>query len=67
MRFDGEIADLDKAVAIADRWGYGNLIAYLREKWADKLLKNGLKDPYAAGLGAWMDKKQAKIYAKDKQ
>lgn len=65
MRFEGEEEDLIKAKEIADKWGYGNLIAFLRENWADNLVEHGL-DPYAAGLGACMDKHQAKIYSKNK-
>lgn len=35
-RFRGETADLEIAVAIGERWGFGNLIQRLEQAWAEK-------------------------------
>jgi len=37
MRFAGEEEDLSRAVEIAERWGYGNLIDKLQTAWSKKL------------------------------
>lgn len=34
-RFRGETADLGVAVAIGERWGYGNVIQRLEKAWAE--------------------------------
>ena len=65
MRFKGEMEALAKAVPIAEEWGYGNLIAFLQCKWADKLMEGGI-EPYAAAFGAFMTKGEARIFEKEK-
>lgn len=35
----GERDDIRMVLRIADQWGYGNLIAWLRTAWAAKLIK----------------------------
>lgn len=37
MRFPGEETDITKVIAIAERWGYGNLIDCLKTAWSKKL------------------------------
>jgi len=37
MRFRGELDDLDKLKLIADKWGYGNAISFLKDAWSKKL------------------------------
>ena len=65
MRFKGEMEALTKALRIAENWGYGNLICFLQCKWAEKLMEDGL-EPYAAALGAFMTKGEARIFHKEK-
>ena len=65
MRFKEEMKALAKAVPIAEEWGYGNLITFLQCEWAEKLMKDGI-EPYAAALGAFMTKSEAKIFEKEK-
>lgn len=49
-RFAGEQDDLDKAIAIGERWGFGNVIDVLKTAWSERLQDTGLpKDAADAG------------------
>lgn len=45
--YDGEKKAVEQAIAIADEFGYGNLIAHLQSAWAVKLIKSGLSQDAA--------------------
>lgn len=66
-RFEEEVLDLEKASKIGEKWGFGNLIHFLQRKWADMLAEKYKLDPETAALGAWMDEKDARIYAFEKK
>lgn len=40
--FNGEKEDVLKVLQIAEKWGYGNLIAHLKHEWAKKLMADGI-------------------------
>ena len=62
MRFKGEKQDLEYVHSIANKWGYGNLIQFLKEKWALHLMQDGISAE-AAALGAEMNKREAKLFS----
>lgn len=37
MRFEGEEADLSRTVEVAEKWGYGNVIDWLKTAWSKKM------------------------------
>lgn len=37
MRFDGETEDLEAAAQIGKKWGYGNVIHWLKDAWSQEL------------------------------
>lgn len=39
MIFEGEIQSVKQVIEIADKYGYGNLIAHLKQRWALKLIE----------------------------
>ena len=47
MIFKQEKENIKQVLAIADKWGYGNLIALLQRGWIEKLKKDGLDEETA--------------------
>ncbi len=62
-RFQSEIEDLEIVRKIANKWGHGNCIQYLKHSWAEILHKNGLPKK-ASALGAGMCKEESKMFEK---
>lgn len=48
MTLPGEKDAVDRAVAIASMYGFGNLIAHLKAAWRDKLMAEGLSEEAAS-------------------
>lgn len=63
MRFKGEMKKLETVASIASEIGYGNCIQYLRNKWADHLVKGGMGKE-AAAIACGMTKAEVKTYVK---
>lgn len=67
MRSAKEIYDLDTIGVLADEWGYGNVIHFLQNRWADMLMKKWGMTPTAAGIGAGLSENNLKQYILSKK
>jgi hypothetical protein len=63
MRSAEELKALEMVGEIGEAYGFGNCIQYLKNMWADKLVKQGIK-PFHAAQAAGMCEADAKIYEK---
>jgi len=50
--FPGEVEAVKKVIEIADTYGYGNLIAHLKQRWAKKLMLGNERLDYEQALKA---------------
>lgn len=64
MRGNGELEDLDVTDKIAQKWGYGNVLQYLQNCWADLMVKKYHMSKEDAASAARMSKSDTEIYKK---
>ena len=65
--FKGEKEDIDVAIEIAEKWGYGNVIHTLQNAWADQLMADYDLSPKVAAQAAFMLPSDIKLYVNGKK